>query len=100
MAVTPSGDVYVAGWSATSSTLTELVVIKYAELANIQVGPDQRAALQFFGTPGQSYRIDASTNLPNWESLGQFIADPAGIYRYLDTNAPHHPWRFYRTGPL
>ena len=99
MAVTPSGEVYVAGWSAVSSTLTELVVIKYAELANIHVGPDQRAALQFFGTPGQSYRIDASTNLPNWESLGQFIADPAGIYRFLDTNAPNHPWRFYRTGP-
>ena len=99
MAVTPAGDVYVAGWSQASTNLTELVVIKYAELENIQVPSDKRAALQFFGTPGQTYRIDAATNLPEWESLGSFIADPAGIYRYVDTNAPGYPWRFYRTRP-
>jgi len=99
MAVTPSGEIYVAGWSQTSQSLTELVVIKYAELENIQLQPDKRASLQFFGTPGQTYWIDAGTNLAQWESLGSFIADPGGIYRYVDTNAPDHPWRFYRTGP-
>jgi hypothetical protein len=99
MAVTPSGEVYVAGWSAASGNLTELVVIKYAELQNIQVQPDKRAALQFFGTPGQNYRIDASTNLAEWQPLGVFTADFTGIYRYVDGDAPNFSQRFYRTAP-
>jgi hypothetical protein len=99
MAVTASGEVYVAGWSAASSNLTELVIIKYAELQNIQVQPDKRTALQFFGTPGQSYRIDASTNLAQWQPLGVFTADFTGIYRYVDGDAPNFSQRFYRTAP-
>jgi hypothetical protein len=98
MAVTPAGQVYVAGWSQASSNLTELVVVKYAELENLQVQPD-RASLQFFGTPGQTYRIDASTNLPYWDMLGLTTADADGVYRYDDTNAANFPFRFYRSGP-
>jgi hypothetical protein len=98
LAVAPNGEVYVAGWSQTSSNLTELVIIKYAELENMKLQPD-RASLQFFGTPGQSYRIDGSTNPPYWDMLGLATADAEGIYRFDDTNAGNFPFRFYRSGP-
>jgi hypothetical protein len=97
MAVTPSGVGYVAGWSQASSILVELVVIKYSELANITVQPDKTASLQFFGAPGQSNRVQATTNFAGWLDLGFSVADPNGILHFLDTNAPAFPFRFYRT---
>lgn len=99
MAVTPAGEVYVAGWSQASSNLVELVVIKYSELANITVQPDKTASLQFFGAPGQSNRVQATTDLAGWLDLGFSVADPNGILHFLDTNASGYPHRFYRMVP-
>jgi len=53
--------------------------------------------LQFFGTPGQSYRIQATGTLTNWTDIGSSIADTNGIYRFEDTNGPAYSNRFYRT---
>jgi len=97
MAVTPAGEVYVAGWSQSPSNLTELVIIKYSERASIQMQPDKTTALQFLGTPGQSNRVQATTDFLDWLDLGFSVAGPDGLLHFQDTNAPSFPFRFYRT---
>jgi hypothetical protein len=96
IAVAPDGSVYVTGWSTTSSNLIEITTIKYAPIQNVQVQTNQTVLLQFLGTPGQTYRFQATTNFGYWEDLGAAIADPLGLYQLLDTNPPL-PRKFYRT---
>jgi len=88
MAVTPTGEVYVAGWSQTTGNQVELVVIKYAHSASLTVESNRTVSLQFPAAPGSSNRIQATTDFLGWLDLGFTVAD---------TNAPAHPFRFYRT---
>jgi hypothetical protein len=55
--------------------------------------------LQAQGTPGESFDIQASTNLLNWLDLGSVLADTNGLIQFDDTNAPVFPSRFYLTKP-
>jgi hypothetical protein len=97
IAVDAQGGVYVAGSSTTTNGLIDLVITKYAELQNIQVQTNNTVLLQFFGTPGQAYRFQSTTNFPNWQDIGTSTAEPNRIYSFIDTNAPGYPYRFYRT---
>jgi uncharacterized delta-60 repeat protein len=96
IAVDESGSVYVAGSQTKTNGLVELVLIKYSELENIRLQPDNHVALQFFETPGQVCRFQATTNFPNWSDLGSSVAGSDGIVHFTDTNAPAYPHRFYR----
>ena len=46
-------------------------------------------AIQFNGTPGQLYTIEASTNLTSssWSALGVVTADETGLLQYFDANS-------------
>jgi hypothetical protein len=77
--------------------LVELVVIKYSERANITMQPNKTASLQFPGTPGATNRVQATTDFLGWLDLGFTVADTNGLLHFQDTNAPAHPFRFYRT---
>jgi len=96
LAVDPSGNVYVAGWSQASNNLVELVVIKYVELDNIQWLSKGAVLLQFPAASGQSVRFQASTNLITWQDIATVTASPDCIARYTDTTVSQHPHRFYR----
>ena len=96
IAVDGSGNLYVAGSQTKTNGLIELVLIKYSELNNIDVEANNRVAIQFFATPGQLCRFQATTNFPNWTDLGSSVAGTDGIVRFTDTNAPAYPHRFYR----
>jgi hypothetical protein len=96
MAVTPAGEVYVAGWSQASTNLTELVIIKYAQTASLTVGSNRNVSLQYPATPGATNRVQATTDFLQWLDLGFSIADTNGLLHFLDTNAPSHSFRFYR----
>ncbi len=48
------------------------------------------------GTAGQTYVIEASTDLLHWQALSTNIADAAGIVSLVDSNAVSFPSRFYR----
>jgi hypothetical protein len=96
IAVAPDGSIYVTGYSASPNGGSDITTIKYANLTNIQKKSDGSIQLQFFGNPGQSYSLQATTDFLNWTSLGSSLADTNGLFEFLDSNAPLFPNRFYR----
>jgi hypothetical protein len=96
IAVAPDGSVYVTGWSTTSSNLIEITTIKYAQSPGLTLDTNRNAQLQFLGAPGASNRVQATTDFFDWLDLGFSLADTNGCLRFLDTNAPSFPHRFYR----
>ena len=94
--VAPDGSIYVTGYSANANGGTDITTIKYGNLTNLQKKSDGSIQLQFFGTPGQNYNFQATTNFMSWNNLGSSPADTNGILEFLDTNAPLFPSRFYR----
>jgi hypothetical protein len=99
IAVAPDGNIYVTGYSQNTSGGSDITTIKYSSITNIQKTSDGSIQLQFFGTPGQSYTFQATTNFTSWNTLGSSLADTNGNLQYLDTNAPLFPHRFYRWSP-
>ncbi len=92
-----SGNVYVAGLSTTLEGGTEIVLIKYTEYTAVEKSPSGSMLLQFPGTPGQPYKVQATTNFPNWLDIGLGTAAPNGLLQFEDTNAMQYPFRFYHT---
>jgi hypothetical protein len=98
IAIAPDGSVYVTGYSANASGGIDIVTIKYS-LLTLQRRSDGTVILQAQGSPGESFDIQASTNLLNWLDLGSVLADTNGLMQFDDTNAPAYPSRFYYTAP-
>ena len=92
----PTQNLSVTGMVTTSSSLVEIVTIKYAPLENIRVLPNRAVQLQFFSAPGTVCRFQATTNFPNWSNIGTATAGADGVVRLEDSNASAHPSRFYR----
>ncbi|HTV43549.1 MAG TPA: hypothetical protein VMF08_23500 [Candidatus Sulfotelmatobacter sp.] len=55
--------------------------------------PGGQFQFRLAGTSGESYILEASTNLVQWTSL---LTNSATLYDFTDTNAAHFPNRFYR----
>jgi hypothetical protein len=62
-----------------------------------QIPGTQDLRLRFSGLPGADYRIETSTDLQNWTSLGSVQAGPNGIYEFIHLNGQDAPQRFYRS---
>jgi hypothetical protein len=60
---------------------------------------DGRFVLPINGIKGQSFAVQASTNLLSWEtvSIDTILSDHA---EFIDADAAHFPMRFYRVVPL
>ncbi len=65
----------------------------------IQGQTNQEMLLTLSAPTGLSYRIDASTNLTQWETLSVLATNRPSIL-HLDSSAPIHPQRFYRAEQL
>jgi len=98
IAVDNNGNVYVTGYSANASGGTDIVTIKYSPLT-LQRRLDGTVLLQGQGSPGESFDIQASTNLQSWLDLGSVMADTNGLMQFDDTNASNYNARFYVTSP-
>ncbi len=98
IAVDNNGNVYVTGYDTTAAGGTEIVTIKYSPVT-VQRHSDGTVILQAQGSPGESFDIQASTDLLNWLDLGSVLADTNGLMQFDDTNAPAYPARFYYTTP-
>ncbi len=90
------GNVYVTGYASVLGGGTEIVTIKYAQVAPIQRRPEGGMRLQFPAPPDQSVGFQFSTNFLEWLLLGTSLADSNGIATFDDTNAPLYPQGFYR----
>jgi len=98
IAVDNGGNVYVAGYETETNGNTEMVLIKYSSVT-LQKQPNGSVILQAYGAPGESFDLQASTNLHTWQDLGDVIADTNGLVQFDDTNAPSFPFRFYYAVP-
>ena len=94
-----TGDnVYVTGYDTTAAGGTEIVTIKYSLVAIQRLGNGD-ILLQAQGSSGESFDVQASTNLQTWQDLGESAADTNGLFQYTDTNAPHYNARYYTPLP-
>ena len=55
-----------------------------------------KVGLQFITLPGESYLLQASTNLVDWVTLRTVKANSDGVIDYEDPNSAAYPARYYR----
>jgi hypothetical protein len=98
IAVDNNGNVYVAGYETETNGFTEMVLIKYSPVT-VQKQSNGNFILQAYGSPGENFNIQASTNLQTWQDIGRVVADTNGLVQFSDTNASNFNGRFYYTVP-
>jgi hypothetical protein len=62
----------------------------------VSLNPNGTARLQFVGSSSKAYRIEVSTDLVKWVSLGKCTPDAEGNAEFTDPNGAKQPLRFYR----
>jgi hypothetical protein len=98
IAVDNFGNVYVAGYETETNGFTSMILIKYSPVT-IQKQSNGSVILHAYGSPGETFDIQASTNLQTWQDLGDVTADTNGLAQFDDTNAAEFASRFYYTIP-
>jgi hypothetical protein len=98
IAVDNSANVYVAGYETETNGFTSMILIKYSPVT-LQKQSNGNVILHAYGSPGETFDVQASTNLQTWIDLGDAIADTNGLVQFADTNAPSFNNRFYYTIP-
>jgi hypothetical protein len=98
IAVDNSDNAYVAGYETETNGFTSMILIKYSPVT-LQKQSNGNVILHAYGSPGETFDVQASTNLQSWIDLGDAIADTNGLVQFADTNAPSFNYRFYYTVP-
>jgi hypothetical protein len=98
IAVDNAGNVYVAGYETETNGFTSMILIKYSPVTG-QKQSNGNFILHAYGSPGETFDVQASTNLQTWQDLGDVVADTNGLAQFDDTNAPSFNQRFYYTLP-
>jgi hypothetical protein len=57
---------------------------------------DGCAILTLNGVRGQTYTIQASTDMTTWTNIGTVTGNSRGLCQFIDVNAPKFSRRFYR----
>jgi len=67
-----------------------------AKLHGLKRGQDGKMKLELSGQAGQTYIVEASTNLVDWEAVGVATVNEDGSFEFEDADAAKHQRRFYR----
>jgi hypothetical protein len=67
-----------------------------AKIQKVVRRADGTAQLQILGLAQESYVIQVSTNLVDWETVGELVADQDGAADYIHAQPSSDPMRFYR----
>ena len=92
---TLNSDLYV-GVVEIGSSGTPLPMAGTFGVTSLVREPGASARLCFAGVAGNTYTIQASTNLINWEVVGASMADSNGICGFEDLDSTRFPCRYYR----
>jgi hypothetical protein len=84
------------GWSLAITTDSPSVTVGFTSIQLTNAGNGPVTRLNGTGVPGINYRIDASTNLMNWQQIGIVTAGSTGTFQIDDTNMIQFNGRFYR----
>jgi hypothetical protein len=105
LAVGPGGSIYVTGYSEMphpGGTNRDFVTVKYVPIPAIRFSaakPQSNATFRLTITAPTNtpYRLEASPDLANWQTLTNFAPLPVESVNYTDTQAPGFARRYYRT---
>jgi uncharacterized repeat protein (TIGR03803 family) len=90
---TASGGVRGIGFGGTVFRVTTSPVSPFA--TTIHRSAQNSFNISFKGIVGAPYRVDTSTNLTDWWTLGT-VLNNTGLVQFLDESATNAPQRFYR----
>jgi hypothetical protein len=97
MAVDGSGNIYVTGYSQGDCTTIKYVPAPAIRFSAIDLISGPACRLTITGTSNLVFRLEASTNLADWQTLTNYSTLPLNSIQYTDALAPDFPRRYYRT---
>jgi alpha-tubulin suppressor-like RCC1 family protein len=69
--------------------------LHWMKLVNMSRGQNGSVQFSVSGVPGDTYRVLASSNLVNWQTIGS-VANVTGTAQFIDTAATNYSRRYYR----
>jgi hypothetical protein len=86
-----------AGGDGNDVVLTHVADVPPPHLGGLTHVGNGQAQITGSGFAGLPYKVEASTNLMQWTSIGTAkAASPGGELTFTDTDAPNFKYRFYR----
>ncbi len=90
----PSGN-----FSSSSNSLSQIIVVANPTIGQVSITPpkaDGTFQASLVGTPGQTFVLQASTDLVNWINISTNMADASGVISFVQSNAVAFPSRYFR----
>jgi len=92
----PAGNFNSSTNSLTQSIVTAVVPPPPSRLSLTPSFGNGQVTAQLAGVVGQTYVIQASTDMIHWIAIATNVADASGAVSLVDSNAVAYPSRFYR----
>jgi len=77
-------------------TASDKTSVQNISIASLQPQSNGGMKLTLSGNPGQTYVLEASTDLVHWTAISTNVTDSNGLSTFVDSDAKNYPSRFYR----
>jgi hypothetical protein len=93
----PNAGNYVLA-STTATTVADILPPPVAPTVSISMLPGRTAKITSAGVAGQSFTVQAADSVSGpWTTISSSVIEANGSSEVIDTDAPNHKCRFYRT---